>query len=58
MDSWSVAVLVGASYVAIMGLVRLMLARRDQLIKELQQQVAAEKKRKQAAEELQQDQAA
>ncbi|HWC90681.1 MAG TPA: hypothetical protein VG433_13525 [Pirellulales bacterium] len=58
MDSWSVALLVGAGYVAVMGLVRLMLARRDQLIKELQQQVAAEKKRKQAAEELQQDQAA
>ncbi|HEY5313860.1 MAG TPA: hypothetical protein VIK18_15130 [Pirellulales bacterium] len=58
MDSWSVALLVAAGYVAVMGLVRMMLARRDQLVQEIRQQIADEKKRKQAAEEQQQDQAA
>ena len=35
MDGWSVGLLVGAGYVAVMGLVRLMLARRNQLMREL-----------------------
>jgi hypothetical protein len=57
MDGWSVGLLVGAGYVAVMRLVRLMLARRDQLMRELEEQIAAEKRRKEAAEE-QQEQAA
>jgi heme exporter protein D len=57
MDSWSVAVLVAAGYLAVMGLVRMMLARRNQLLQDIQRQIAADKKRQQAADE-QQEQAA
>ena len=57
MDGWSVGLLVGTSYVAVMGLVRLMLARRDQLMRQLDEQLAAERRRKQAADE-QREQAA
>jgi heme exporter protein D len=57
MDSWSVALLVAAGYLAVMGLVRMMLARRNQLLQDIQRQIAADKKSQQAADE-QQEQAA
>lgn len=56
MDGWSVALLAAAAYVAVTGLTRLMLARRDQLMQEVERQIAAQ--RQQQAAEEQQDQAA
>ncbi|HEX4149155.1 MAG TPA: hypothetical protein VHY20_09215 [Pirellulales bacterium] len=57
MDGLSVGLLVGAGYLAVMGLVRLMLARRNQLMRELEEQIAAQKRAKPATDELH-DQAA
>ncbi len=39
MDAWDVVLLVVMSYVAVMALVRLMLARRERLIKDLRKQL-------------------
>ena len=48
LGKWDVIVLVGAAFVAVTSLVRLMLARRDSLVQEVKQQIAASKaKRKQ-----------
>ena len=41
---WDLALLAVAAYVAVMSLVRLMRARRDQLIADVQRQVKAHKK--------------
>lgn len=49
MDGWNWALLAVASFVAVVVLVRLMLARRDKLVEELHQKVAAEKKKLQQA---------
>jgi heme exporter protein D len=51
MDGWRIALLAGAGWIAIMGLVRLMLARRNRVLQELEQQVAAERRKKRAAQE-------
>lgn len=45
LDRWDILLLLGASYVAVMSLVRLMTARRDRLVAEVQQQVAVERER-------------
>jgi hypothetical protein len=39
MDGWDIVVLIVVSYVAVMALVRLMLARRDRLLKDLHRQL-------------------
>jgi hypothetical protein len=39
MDAWDLVLLIVVSYVAVMSLVRLMLARRDRLLKDLQKQL-------------------
>jgi len=46
MDAWDMFLLVAASYLAIMVLVRLMAARRRHLIDEVQQQWKAERERR------------
>ena len=52
MDGWDVALLVMAGYVAVISLVRLMVARRDQMMKAFRKEVAKERARK-AEEERQ-----
>ena len=46
MDGWNVAVLAGAGFVAVTGLVRLMLARRNRLVLDLREQAEAEQQRR------------
>lgn len=46
MDGWSIALLLAAGYVAVMALVRIMLARRGTIVGELREQAAAEQRRK------------
>ena len=41
LDNWDVVILVGAGFVAVTALVRLMLARRDELVQEIKDQLAA-----------------
>jgi hypothetical protein len=49
MDGWNVALLAGSGFVAVTGLVRLMLARRNKLVLELREQAEAEQRRQQQA---------
>ena len=46
MDRFDLLLYAGAALFAVMSLVRLMLARRDRLIAEVQQQLAAQKRQK------------
>ncbi len=39
MDRWDILIIAGAGYVAVMTLVRLMVARRNQLVDQVRQQV-------------------
>lgn len=48
MDGWSWALLAAAGYVAVMALVRLMIARRETIVAQLRRQALAEQRRKQA----------
>ncbi len=48
MDGWSIALLVIAGYVAVTGLVRLMVRHRDQLLGRFRTEMEAEKQRKKA----------
>ena len=41
MDRWDIFLIVGAAYLAIISLVRLMAARRDAVVKELRAQIEA-----------------
>jgi hypothetical protein len=41
MDRWDIFLIVGAAYLAIVSLVRLMTARRDAVVKELRAQIEA-----------------
>jgi hypothetical protein len=43
LDLWDLAILVVAAFVAVISLVRLMLARRDEVFSDVQQQVVAAK---------------
>ncbi|MBN1852622.1 MAG: hypothetical protein JW829_07850 [Pirellulales bacterium] len=45
MDAWDVCLLLAASYLAVMALVRLMAARRRKLVDEVQHQWEAERQR-------------
>ena len=49
MDGWNVALLAGSGFVAVTGLVRLMLARRNKLVLDLREQAEAEQRRQQPA---------
>jgi len=49
MDGWNVALLAVSGFVAVTGLVRLMLARRNKLVLELREQAEAEQRRQQQA---------
>lgn len=51
MDGWDTALLMGASYLAVMILVRLMLARRNQLLADFGKQIEAARARKKAEKE-------
>jgi hypothetical protein len=42
MDNWDITLLVIAGYFAVMGLMRLMARRRDQVLNQLQQQIEEE----------------
>ncbi|HVW37435.1 MAG TPA: hypothetical protein VHB99_09020 [Pirellulales bacterium] len=53
MDGWDVALLVGASYVAVTILVRFMLAERNKLLADFQKQIEAEQVRQRAEKEAQ-----
>jgi len=46
MDGWDVALLVFVSYLAVMALVRLMLGRRDRLIKDMSAQLEDQLRRR------------
>lgn len=46
MNSWDVALLAIAGYVAVMSLARLMLRRRDQLLAHFREEIKREKERK------------
>ncbi len=46
MDGWDLAILVLVGYVAVVSLVRLMLLRRDDMMKEFRKEVAKEKDRR------------
>lgn len=48
MDTWDWALLGAASYVGVMTLVRMMRARRDQVVQHLREQVQHERERQQA----------
>lgn len=48
MDGWDTALLIGASYLAVMILVRLMLARRNQLLADFGKQIEAARDSKKA----------
>lgn len=43
LDKWDVLILAGAAFVAVTSLVRLMLARRDELVSEVKHQIDAAK---------------
>jgi heme exporter protein D len=51
MDGWDVALLVGVSYLAVMILVRLMLAQRNRLLAEFRRQIETAQARKKEAKE-------
>jgi hypothetical protein len=51
MDGWDTALLMGASYLAVMILVRLMLARRNQLLADFGKQIEAARARKKSEKE-------
>ena len=58
MDGWDLLLLVVVAFVAVMALVRLMLVRRDQLIKDLQKQLDAQVRARKAAVEKPENRAA
>lgn len=47
MDGWDLAIMVLVGYVAVVSLVRLMLLRRDDMMKEFREELAKEKNRRQ-----------
>ena len=51
MDTWDVTLLIVAGYLAVVALVRLMARHRDQMLDEVQRQIAKEKQRKQNEEQ-------
>ncbi|HEX6962755.1 MAG TPA: hypothetical protein VF175_12870 [Lacipirellula sp.] len=54
-DKIEVLMIAAATYVAIVSLVRLMAARRDQVIKHLRSEFEKQRKAKEAAEQIEQD---
>jgi hypothetical protein len=48
LDKWDVAILAVAAFVAVTALVRLMLARRDEVLREIQEQIDATRAKKKA----------
>lgn len=50
LNHWEILLLLIAGYVAVMSLVKLMNARRDMLVKQVEQQVAAERERRKKLE--------
>lgn len=49
MDRWDILIIVVAGYLAIMTLVRLMAARRDQLVQQVRQQIEQQRAQQKAA---------
>jgi len=49
MDRWDILIIAGAGYVAVTTLVRLMAARRNQLVDQVRQQVEQQRGQQQAA---------
>ena len=49
MDSWSIALWIGAGYVAVVALLRLMARKRDEVVAEFRGEVEKEKERRKAA---------
>ena len=55
MDAWDITILVVASYVAVMALIRMMSVHRRNVTKKLQKQIANEQRRRREEEAKQQD---
>jgi hypothetical protein len=51
MDKFDVLLVAGAAYIAVVALVRLMAARRDQVIRHLRAEIAKQREAKAAAEQ-------
>jgi hypothetical protein len=51
MDRWDILIMAGAGYLAVMTLVRLMAARRNQLVNQVRQQVEQQRKQQAAPQE-------
>lgn len=49
MDRWDVLIIASAAYIAVMTLVRLMAARRNQLVDQVRQQIGQQRVQQQAA---------
>ena len=58
MDGWDLVLLITVSYVAVTSLVRLMLARRDRLLEDLQKQLDAQLRNRPPAGDTQSNRAA
>ena len=59
MDAWDLVLLIVVSYLAVMALVKLMLARRDQVVKDLRMQLDEQmRQRKLAAKNVKNSRAA
>jgi hypothetical protein len=55
LDKWDVVMIAAASYVAVISLVRLMAARRDQVIRHLRTEIEKQRKAKEEAEQAERD---
>ena len=55
MDRWDWVMISAASYVAVVSLVRLMAARRDQVIRHLRNEIEKQRKAKEEAEQAERD---
>jgi len=55
MDKWDVVMITAAAYVAVISLVRLMAARRDQVIRHLRSEIEKQRLAKEEAEQAQRD---
>jgi hypothetical protein len=55
LDKWDVLMIAAAAYVAVISLVRLMAARRDQVIRHLRTEIEKQRRAKEEAEEAEHD---
>ena len=58
LDGWDISLLLGATYIGVITLVRLMVRRRDQVVSDVQQQLEAHRKKAKAAKDKKSSEAA